>query len=169
MKRVVDVSESAGGSEKAKADSGPSKGGTRQPGNLLSDEEMYQDPLFYKTKSDAESGDSKPQTEDPSVYASGPYRSYAHADEATVRPDVGVQDQFYAVREPKQYRYDSSLAPELVWDENAEREFAEWLLNPCGRVRGTRRGCGLCPAAAMERERARCSGPATSAWPGCAA
>ena len=30
---------------------------------------------------------------------------------------------------PKTYRYDSSLAPEFCWDENAERPFAEWLLN----------------------------------------
>ena len=50
-------------------------------------------------------------------------------DEATLRPDVGLQDQFPQVREPRTYRYDSSLAPELAWDENAEREFAEWLLS----------------------------------------
>lgn len=59
----------------------------------------------------------------------GQYGSYAHADEATLRPDVGLQDQFHQVREPKKYRYDSSLAPELAWDESAEREFAEWLMN----------------------------------------
>src|SRR5690606_2140241 len=52
-----------------------------------------------------------------------------HADEATLRPDVGLQDQFDQVREPTTYRYDSSLAPDLTWDENAEREYAEWLLN----------------------------------------
>jgi len=59
----------------------------------------------------------------------GQYDSYQHSDEATLRPDVGLQDQFHQARGPKTYRYDSSLAPELVWDENAEREFAEWLLN----------------------------------------
>lgn len=59
----------------------------------------------------------------------GQYGSYQHADEATLRPDVGLQDQFHQMRKPKTYRYDSSLAPELVWDENAEREFAEWLLD----------------------------------------
>jgi len=64
-----------------------------------------------------------------SAPGNGQYGSYQHADEATLRPDVGLQDQFHQVREPKTYRYDSSLAPELVWDENAEREFAEWLLN----------------------------------------
>src|SRR5690606_34039130 len=64
-----------------------------------------------------------------SISGNGQYGSYQHADKATLRPDVGLQDQFHQVREPKTYRYDSSLAPELVWDENAEREFAEWLLN----------------------------------------
>jgi len=57
------------------------------------------------------------------------YGSYQYPDEATLRPDVGIQDQFPQSRPPTTYRYDSSLAPELVWDENAEREFAEWLLN----------------------------------------
>lgn len=55
--------------------------------------------------------------------------SYTHEYEAVQRPEVGVQAEFSGVREPKKYRYDSSLAPELCWDENAEREFAEWLLN----------------------------------------
>jgi adenine-specific DNA-methyltransferase len=61
--------------------------------------------------------------------AAGPYGNYRHDAAAISRPDVGVQAQFNARREPKTYRYDSSLAPELCWDENAEREFAEWLLN----------------------------------------
>lgn len=59
----------------------------------------------------------------------GPYGTYSHDTKATSRPDVGVQEQFNARKPPKQYRYDSSLAPELCWDENAERDFAEWLLN----------------------------------------
>lgn len=58
-----------------------------------------------------------------------PYGTYSHDTKATSRPDVGVQEQFNARKPPKQYRYDSSLAPELCWDENAERDFAEWLLN----------------------------------------
>jgi adenine-specific DNA-methyltransferase len=61
--------------------------------------------------------------------AAGTYGNYRHDAAAISRPDVGVQAQFNARREPKTYRYDSSLAPELCWDENAEREFAEWLLN----------------------------------------
>ncbi len=54
--------------------------------------------------------------------------TYSHQQEAVQRPDVGVQPEFDARKPPKSYRYDSSLAPELVWDENAEREMAEWLL-----------------------------------------
>lgn len=54
--------------------------------------------------------------------------TYSHQQEAVQRPDVGVQPEFDARKLPKSYRYDSSLAPELVWDESAEREMAEWLL-----------------------------------------
>lgn len=55
--------------------------------------------------------------------------AYAHADQAVLRPDVGVEAQFSHRKPPKTYRYDFSLAPELTWDENGERPFAEWLLN----------------------------------------
>lgn len=54
--------------------------------------------------------------------------SYHHSQTATQRPDVGVQDQFTARRPAKVYRYDSSLDPALSWDENRDRELAEWLL-----------------------------------------
>lgn len=54
--------------------------------------------------------------------------NYSHNQEAIQRPDIGVQPEFNNRKSPKTYRYDSSLAPELSWDENAEREFAEWLL-----------------------------------------
>ncbi|MGU3401344.1 site-specific DNA-methyltransferase [Brucellaceae bacterium D45D] len=53
---------------------------------------------------------------------------YKHETEAVQRPDVGVEAQFSNKKTPKTYRYDSSLAPELAWDENGERAFAEWLL-----------------------------------------
>jgi len=53
---------------------------------------------------------------------------YKHDKEAVQRPDVGVEAQFSNKKAPKTYRYDSSLAPELGWDENGERDFAEWLL-----------------------------------------
>jgi adenine-specific DNA-methyltransferase len=55
--------------------------------------------------------------------------TYTHDQEAVQRPDVGVQPEFDARKPPRKYRYDSSLAPELCWDENAERDMAEWLLN----------------------------------------
>jgi adenine-specific DNA-methyltransferase len=54
---------------------------------------------------------------------------YKHPVEAVQRPDVGVEAQFPNKKAPKTYRYDSSLPPELCWDEGAERAFAEWLLN----------------------------------------
>lgn len=54
--------------------------------------------------------------------------NYTHHQEAIQRPDIGIQPEFNNRKSPKTYRYDSSLAPELSWDENAEREFAEWLL-----------------------------------------
>lgn len=55
--------------------------------------------------------------------------AYKHLQETVQRPDVGVEAQFPNKKVPKTYRYDSSLAPELCWDESGERPFAEWLLN----------------------------------------
>ncbi|MDN7352001.1 site-specific DNA-methyltransferase [Acetobacter senegalensis] len=63
----------------------------------------------------------------PTVNASGA-NAYLYPDKAITRPDVGVEAQFSNKKTPKTYRYDSSLAPELAWDENGERAFAEWLL-----------------------------------------
>lgn len=53
---------------------------------------------------------------------------YKHNKETVQRPDVGVEAQFSNKKPSKTYRYDSSLAPELSWDENPDRELAEWLL-----------------------------------------
>jgi adenine-specific DNA-methyltransferase len=53
---------------------------------------------------------------------------YHHGQEATQRPDVGVQDQFTTKKPPKTYRYDSSLDPALSWDESRDRELSEWLI-----------------------------------------
>ncbi|MBN8507334.1 MAG: site-specific DNA-methyltransferase [Burkholderiales bacterium] len=53
---------------------------------------------------------------------------YQHSQEATQRPDVGVQDQFTTKKPPRTYRYDSSLDPALSWDENRDRDLAEWLI-----------------------------------------
>lgn len=55
--------------------------------------------------------------------------AYQHTDEAVQRPDIGIEAQFSHRKPPKSYRYDSSIAPELSWDETADRAFAEWLLN----------------------------------------
>lgn len=55
--------------------------------------------------------------------------AYKHPQKSIQRPDVGVEAQFQNKKTPKTYRYDSSLAPELCWDENGERPVAEWLLN----------------------------------------
>ena len=54
--------------------------------------------------------------------------TYKHNQEIVQRPDVGVEAQYSKKKAPKTYRYDSSLAPELSWDESAYRAFAEWLL-----------------------------------------
>ncbi len=61
---------------------------------------------------------------------SEPARSYRHADATSpMRPDVGTQAQFRKKKPPVTYRYDSSLAPELRWDEgNAAREEGEALI-----------------------------------------
>jgi adenine-specific DNA-methyltransferase len=53
---------------------------------------------------------------------------YHHSQEATQRPDVGVQDQFNTKKPPKTYRYDSSIDPTLSWDENRDRDLVEWLI-----------------------------------------
>ncbi len=62
------------------------------------------------------------------ISASPQTTDYQHAQQATQRPEVGVQDQFTTRKPPKTYRYDSSLDPTLSWDENRDRDLAEWLL-----------------------------------------
>ena len=43
-----------------------------------------------------------------------------------MRPDVGTQPRFKKKQKPRQYRYDSSLSPELEWDgRNGARDQAE--------------------------------------------
>ena len=58
-------------------------------------------------------------------------RDYRHDERAVLRPEGGAQDSFPAAKRkpPRQYRHDSSLAPELVWDEGAARGEAERLIN----------------------------------------
>jgi len=52
---------------------------------------------------------------------------YNHPEsESLLRPDVGTQAQFRKKKPPQEYRYDSSLSPELQWDgQNAAREEGE--------------------------------------------
>ncbi len=46
-----------------------------------------------------------------------------------LRPEVGVQAQFKKKKPAKDYRFDSSLAPDLNWDgQNPAREYGQWLL-----------------------------------------
>jgi adenine-specific DNA-methyltransferase len=80
--------------------------------------------------------------------------TYEHADIAVQRPAVGVQQEFPDRRTPREYRYDSSLAPELAWDESAERDLAEWLLDLIERataaiVKGAAEGQGAGAEAAF--------------------
>jgi len=59
-------------------------------------------------------------------------KDYRHSDEkALLRPEAGAQDVFPdKKRKPAQkYRYDSSLAPELQWDEAQTRAEAEQHIN----------------------------------------
>ena len=61
-------------------------------------------------------------------------QQYRHQDAAVQRPEVGVQDQFQARKQPKTYRFDSSLDPALSWDEQRERDLGEWLLGLIDRA-----------------------------------
>ena len=46
-----------------------------------------------------------------------------------LRPEVGVQAQFKKKKPAREYRFDSSLAPDLNWDgQNPAREYGQWLL-----------------------------------------
>ena len=57
--------------------------------------------------------------------------SYRHKAKAVGRPTAGVEPHFkdaHGTKEPVAYRYDSSLAPEMKWDESPARDMAEWLL-----------------------------------------
>jgi adenine-specific DNA-methyltransferase len=55
-------------------------------------------------------------------------KNYHHAEEHPQRPDMGTEKQFKKRKPPTEYRYDSSLAPEMQWDENPVREEAEALI-----------------------------------------
>ena len=57
-----------------------------------------------------------------------PASPYKHTQESVLRPDVGIEAQFAHKKAPRTYRYDSSLAPELTWDESVDRGLGEWLI-----------------------------------------
>jgi adenine-specific DNA-methyltransferase len=61
-------------------------------------------------------------------------KAYDHKEtEAVLRPDIGIQAQFKKKKDPAKYRYDRSLDPQLSWDINADREYAEALIEKvCG-------------------------------------
>ena len=55
-------------------------------------------------------------------------KNYNHGQTHPQRPDIGTEPHFKKKKLPATYRYDSSLAPELSWDENPAREKAEALI-----------------------------------------
>jgi adenine-specific DNA-methyltransferase len=59
-----------------------------------------------------------------------PPQAYSHPEATSpARPEIGAQAHFKKTKAPAKYRYDSSLAPELLWDEgNPAREDAEKLI-----------------------------------------
>ena len=61
---------------------------------------------------------------------------YRHPEATSpLRPEVGTQAQFRKKKPPQEYRYDSSLSPELLWDgQNSTRVFGEWLLACIGEA-----------------------------------
>jgi adenine-specific DNA-methyltransferase len=63
-------------------------------------------------------------------------KAYAHpAADLAARPEIGTQAHFKKAKRPTEYRFDSSLAPELCWDgENPPRELAESLLDALAKA-----------------------------------
>ncbi|WP_107667538.1 site-specific DNA-methyltransferase [Cyanothece sp. BG0011] len=52
-------------------------------------------------------------------------QAYNHSEKHPQRPDIGTEAQFKKKKPPVTYRYDSSLDPELSWDDNPSREQGE--------------------------------------------
>src|ERR1035437_7864002 len=59
-----------------------------------------------------------------------PAKSYQHPEsDSPMRPDIGTQAQFEKKKEPKKYRYDSSLSPAMEFDgQHPAREQGEALI-----------------------------------------
>src|SRR2546422_7531648 len=49
-------------------------------------------------------------------------KPYEHTQKSLLRPDVGLETQFKQRKSPANFRYDSSLSPELSWDESTDRD-----------------------------------------------
>ena len=90
---------------------------------------VYQTGVEAVAAPPAASTTDQPERKAAPMQARNSAAAYAHSDEAVQRPDQGVEAQFSHRKPPRIYLYDSSLAPELSWDENPDRAFAEWLLN----------------------------------------
>jgi hypothetical protein len=71
-----------------------------------------------------------PKTKTPATTGPAPQtRGYVHTKtDATARPEAGAAPRFKAKQDSATYRYDSSLAPVLDWDEQPARDVAAWLL-----------------------------------------
>lgn len=55
-------------------------------------------------------------------------KTYNHQEETPQRPDIGTEAQFKKKKPPATYRYDSSIAPSMEWDNNLVRDEAEALI-----------------------------------------
>ncbi|MBK9275071.1 MAG: site-specific DNA-methyltransferase [Flavobacteriales bacterium] len=72
---------------------------------------------------------AKAKTKSARAKSSSGTSKYQHPESSNlVRPEIGVQAHFKKRKEAATYRYDSSLAPTLQWDENPARPLAEWLM-----------------------------------------
>ena len=61
--------------------------------------------------------------------ADDPVSAYIHPDTAAQRPDIGMEPEFPKRKPAQTYRYDSSIAPEMQWDDSPDRALAEFLIN----------------------------------------
>src|SRR5215213_1773538 len=82
---------------------------------------------------------------------------YKHPEsESLLRPDVGTQAQFRKKKPPQEYRYDSSLSPELQWDgQNPSREEGEQCIaRAIGQLAQARKRIAETDLQALVRENA---------------
>ena len=76
------------------------------------------------------SGQIKPSSEKQIQRVDSTYPpTYLHDNEAVQRPDVGIEAQFAHAKSPTVYKYDSSIDPELSWNEDESQAFVDWLID----------------------------------------